>query len=349
MSKILVVGYFGYCTNQLDGQTVKTRDVYRLVREQVKGEVDYYDTEDFQYHKIGIPKLFWKMIRCNILFYLPAQNNLKIIFPIIFCLSIVFRFKIHYFVVGGWLKEFLVKKPIHRFMLKRIEGIHVETKRLENELKLYFHFLNVDNFPNFRFFEFNPKRFRVSSRKKNLVICFLSRVEQSKGLDTLVEISEYLHHAGLSKMVKIDFYGQKKDDYFDTHLSENPMFEYKGTIQPSEVMSTLRLYDVLIFPSHYEGEGCPGILVEALSVGLPIIASNWKYNNEFIIDGVNGFLCDTFDAKSYLKAIKTMLFDEHLRKQMSKHAYRMSEYYSAKYAKRKLQEYVVNSNVDDKK
>ena len=44
-----------------------------------------------------------------------------------------------------------------------------------------------------------------------------------------------------------------------------------------------------------------------------------------------------------------MLFDEHLRKQMSKHAYRMSEYYSAKYAKRKLQEYVVNSNVDDKK
>ena len=154
MSKILVVGYFGYCTNQLDGQTVKTRDVYRLVREQVKGKVDYYDTEDFQYHKIGIPELFCKMIRCSILFYLPAQNNLKIIFPIIFCLSTVFRFKIHYFVVGGWLKEFLVKKPIHRFMLKRIEGIHVETKRLENELKLYFHFRNVDNFPNFRFFEF---------------------------------------------------------------------------------------------------------------------------------------------------------------------------------------------------
>lgn len=77
MSKILVIGYFGYCTNQFDGQTVKTRNVYKLVKEQVKGEADYYDTENFQYRKSCIPKLFLKMIRCHILFYLLAQNNLK--------------------------------------------------------------------------------------------------------------------------------------------------------------------------------------------------------------------------------------------------------------------------------
>lgn len=121
------------------------------------------------------------------------------------------------------------------------------------------------------------------------------------------------------------------------------MFEYKGELQPSEVVLTLKQYDVLIFPSHYEGEGCPGILVEALSVGLPIIASNWKYNDEFIIDGVNGFLCDTFNAKSYLKAIEVILFDKHLRLQMSKHAYWMSEYYSVEYVKHRLQGYVGNS------
>lgn len=35
MMKILVLGYFGYQTNQLDGQTVKTRDLYRLAKEQL--------------------------------------------------------------------------------------------------------------------------------------------------------------------------------------------------------------------------------------------------------------------------------------------------------------------------
>lgn len=116
-----------------------------------------------------------------------------------------------------------------------------------------------------------------------------------------------------------------------------------NVLQPTEVMAKLRLYNVLIFPSHYEGEGCPGILIEALSVGLPVIASNWKYNKEFIIDGVNGFLCDTFDAKSYLNAIEKILFNDYLREQMSKNAYRMSKYYSAKYAKRKMQEYIDSS------
>ena len=63
MNKVLVLGYFGYNTNQLDGQTVKTRDVFRLVNEQTGGNVDYYDTEDFQYRKLSIFQMFWKAIR----------------------------------------------------------------------------------------------------------------------------------------------------------------------------------------------------------------------------------------------------------------------------------------------
>ena len=30
--KILVIGYFGYKSNQLDGQTIKTRNVYKLIK-----------------------------------------------------------------------------------------------------------------------------------------------------------------------------------------------------------------------------------------------------------------------------------------------------------------------------
>ena len=81
MSKVLVLGYFGYLTDQLDGQTVKTRDVYRLVEEQLgECKVDYFDTQEFQNNKMKIFTMFWKIMRCKTLFYLPAHNNLKVLF-----------------------------------------------------------------------------------------------------------------------------------------------------------------------------------------------------------------------------------------------------------------------------
>lgn len=514
MKKVLVIGNFGYKKNQLGGQHVKTRDVYRLVDEQTAGNIDYYDTEDFKFRKWSIFTMFWKVIRCHMLFYLPAHNSLKYIFPIIYVLSAIFRVRIHYFVVGGWLREFLMSLPMHRWMLRRVAGIHVETKRLKNELEEYFHYENVDIFPNFRFFEFEPKRFeseklrivfmaRVNKMKgldwifelaeaieaqhlqdhfsitfygpilkednnyfeenvlrfsfieykgvlepkdihetlskydvmllpthyyteglpgsvvdayisgipvivsewkhshefvengvsgfivpfengqkdlidkvlllekdRNLLhqlqanslqlrmvyappslekilsgggsslrICFVSRVEQSKGLDTLMKVAQRLSALQLENKVSIDFYGQKNDDFFDVNLTNIEMFSYNGVLQPNEVIATLQKYDALIFPTHYDGEGCPGILVEALSAALPIIASDWKYNSEFVTDGVNGFLCDTFDAEEYIKAIFA-LTDPVLRTKMSKQSYITSKDFDINTAREKVDLYL---------
>ena len=98
-TKVLVLGYLGYLTNQLDGQTVKTRDVYRLAKEQLNDcTVDYFDTQELKKNKLLVFKMFWKVMCCRTLFYLPAHNNLKVFFPVIFILSQLFRFRIHYFV-----------------------------------------------------------------------------------------------------------------------------------------------------------------------------------------------------------------------------------------------------------
>lgn len=171
-----------------------------------------------------------------------------------------------------------------------------------------------------------------------LKISYVSRVEESKGLDTLLEIARILQAEHVDKYVKIDFYGQKKDRFFDEHLADIAMFEYKGQLQPEEVIPTLHEYDALIFPSHYAGEGCPGILVEALSAGLPIIASDWKYNSEFVTNGLNGFLCETFNPKAYVDAI-IQLSNEPLRQRMSKNAYAKSEIFSANKARQLLKKY----------
>ena len=207
MKRILVLGYFGYLTNQLDGQTVKTRDVYRLAKEQSREySIDFFDTQDLKKNKLLAFRMFWKVIHCDTLFYLPAQNNLKVFFPVIFVFSCYFKFNIHYFVVGGWLREYLTKLPIHRFMLSRINGIHAETKRLKDELEEYYHFKNVDIFPNFRFFDYEPKH----SESKKLRIVFMARVMKQKGIDWIFKLAEHIATNKLQEKYSITFYGMER-------------------------------------------------------------------------------------------------------------------------------------------
>ena len=290
MKRILVLGYFGYLTNQLDGQTVKTRDVYRLAKEQ-SGDytVDYFDTQDLKKDKLLVFRMFWKVIHCDILFYLPAHNNLKVFFPIIFIFSRLFKFNIHYFVVGGWLREYLTKLPIHRSMLSRINGIHAETKRLKKELEDYYGFNNVDIFPNFRFFEFNPK----PSESEKLRIVFMARVIRQKGLDWVFNLADYISEHKLKDKYSITFYGPEIDEekeYFESNVAKYEFVKYMGTLQPSEIYETLSQYDVMLLPTHFYTEGLPGSIVDAYISGIPVIVTEWKHSHEFVEDGESGYI-----------------------------------------------------------
>lgn len=159
---------------------------------------------------------------------------------------------------------------------------------------------------------------------------------ESKGLDVLHRLHEEYCSKDQDINFTIDFYGQLTDDYFMTQLKGIPEFNYKGVLQPEEVINVLRTYDALIFPSHYEGEGCPGILVEALFAGLPIIASDWKYNGEFVENGVNGFLCNPFETKEYFEAINNLAKGSALRTAMKSEALRLSKKYTSANAEKIL-------------
>lgn len=297
--KVLVLGYFGYNSGQLDGQTVKTRDVYRLAKEQIRGNVDYYDTEDFQYSKQSIFTMFRKVIKCRTLFYLPAQNNLKYIFPVIYILSKIFRLKIHYFVIGGWLREFLMSLPAHRYMLRKIAGIHVETKRLKTDLEDCYGFKNVDLFPNFRFFDFEPRHY--DSDKLRLV--FMARINKMKGLDWIFELGDYITDNHIQNKFSLTFYGPINEEdrqYFEKSISQYAFMEYKGELQPSEIHKTLSKYDVMLLPTHYYTEGLPGSVVDAYLSGIPVIVTEWKHSQEFVEDGVCGYIIPFEDGQKQL-------------------------------------------------
>ena len=151
-SDLFVFGYFGYVSNQLDGQTVKTRMIHRLLEENTGKKISYYDTELLKKNKLSLMVSLFRIIRAKHIIYLPAQNNLRNFFPILYFLSRIFNFKIHYFVVGGWLTQFVVENKRIGRKLKNIAGIYVETRKMQEQLVKASFFANVIWFPNFRFF-----------------------------------------------------------------------------------------------------------------------------------------------------------------------------------------------------
>lgn len=288
-NKILILGYLGYRTNQLDGQTIKTRDLYQLVAEKFEN-THFFDTQDFRYSKLSVFKMFWNIICCQELVYLPAHNNLKFIFPVVYILSVVFKVKIHYFVVGGWLCEFIESLPIHRQMLKRIQGIYCETNQLKNNLINKYQFKNVDVFTNFRFVDFKPQNHHKSG---HLSIVFMARINKNKGLDWIFDLGNKLIENGLEYAVTIDFYGPILDGdrlYFEQNIDIFSFMKYRGVLQPKDIYTTLEKYDVMLLPTHYYTEGLPGSVVDAYFSGVPVIVTDWKHAREFVMDGQSGYI-----------------------------------------------------------
>lgn len=91
--KVLVVGNYGYYSNELDGQTVKSRNIYEMLHRNTN-DVSYFDTDSFKISKLNIFKLFKAVIFSKNIVIIPAGNFLKNIFPFIFLISKMLRMNI---------------------------------------------------------------------------------------------------------------------------------------------------------------------------------------------------------------------------------------------------------------
>lgn len=325
--KILILGYFGYITNQIDGQTVKTRDVYTLLKQNCKEDVEFFDTESFKKSKFNLFKMFFRIFRADILFYLPAHNNLKYLFPLIFLLSKFSNTKINYLVVGGWLSNFLKNKPIHKYMLRKINGIYVETNSLLLGLKSC-GFKNLNKLYNFRVVDF-PKIYHSNFSEGNVKLVFMARVQPMKGVDILFEIDKRLTTHGI-KNVSIDIYGHVLKSYEQVFFNklENSNINYRGVLEPDDIYDTLQAYDIMLFPTKYYTEGFPGTILDAYISGIPVVVTKWLNAEEFVSDGETGLIVEFGNDEVFVEKVLNLIKQPHKINEFKKNTLLRREEYN---------------------
>lgn len=79
---------------------------------------------------------------------------------------------------------------------------------------------------------------------------------------------------------------------------------------------------VLVLPSRWEGH--PIALIEAMHLGLPVVASAVSGSNEIVADGETGYLVPAQDAGAYALALARLLEDGQARQAMERNARRRS-------------------------
>jgi len=137
---------------------------------------------------------------------------------------------------------------------------------------------------------------------------FLGLVKEEKGIEViLTSVSE------CAKGVSVDLFGPLEGAYTADDINRRGcgIVRYRGVLTPAQVYTELFGYDALVLPTFYEGEGYPGVIIEAYSHGIPVISTRWRSIPE-IVAGDTGILISTHSPGELAAAMNKMHGDPEL-------------------------------------
>lgn len=143
------------------------------------------------------------------------------------------------------------------------------------------------------------------------LLLFVGRLSQQKGVDILLHAMDILHQKQSDIQLWIVGEGEQRSELEQLcrslGLEGYVSFLGKRT-DPADLM---RVANLFVLPSRWEG--LPTVLMEAMLVGTPIVATNVSGSRDLIQSGRNGWLVRPDDPKSLAQGINSALESEDLR------------------------------------
>ena len=289
----------------VDGQTVKTRTLYRyLVRRFGASSVRAVDTRDYR-RETGrvVRELIRCLHECDDVVVLLSSGGRRALFPILRLASAALGVRVYHDLIGGSLADDVEADASGRLVrhLNSFEVNWVETRALADRLRAL-GVRNASHLPNFKDVDDVDVDPRVPPGPPYR-LCALSRVTPEKGIDNAVRAVAAINGDG-PPVVTLDVFGPIEPSYeerFRRLVDSVPHVRYAGRVPPERAAAAVSGHFALIFPTEWIGEGVPGTIIDAMHAGLPVVASRWPYYCEMLQDGVTGLSYD-FDRPELLEA-----------------------------------------------
>ena len=135
-----------------------------------------------------------------------------------------------------------------------------------------------------------------------LRIIGVGRILKQKNIPMLIEAVKNIRESG--KNVRVDWYGEKFDTYDECMrlINQNSLEGFFEFHEPSKnIIDKYRESDLFVLPSIYEG--FPNVLCEAMSCGIPVIATDVCDNGRIVRHEENGYLVPSGDTNGLVQRL----------------------------------------------
>lgn len=150
------------------------------------------------------------------------------------------------------------------------------------------------------------------SRSASLNVVCVGSLTPQKGQALLVRAMSSLPYLSVAILGEGPL--RKELERLADELGVRERLDLPGRLPQPQIASRLRESDVYIHPS--VTEATPRAVLEAMAVGLPVIATNVGYVSDLVVEGESGLLFSPGDLPGLLAAIVALGDDEALRRRM---------------------------------
>jgi len=213
----------------------------------------------------------------------------------------------------------LVSYPLEQKLISSSDMITTVSKSVANELQNY----NLDSDKIKILHNGVDKDFFYPAEKKHdekKQILYVGRMDREKGLFDLVESAKQIckKHSDVYFTLVGSGRDLNKLKNMVKKLGLEDRFIFTGQLDRNRLVEIYQDTDLFVFPSYHEG--LPTAILEAMSCGLAIVATDVRGNKDLVNDGINGVLIPPRSPVKIAGAITVLLEDEELQKKLGKNA-----------------------------
>jgi glycosyltransferase involved in cell wall biosynthesis len=206
-----------------------------------------------------------------------------------------------------WAKENVYDRTLGYFTVKLADKLFSVSKNDISIIRKKFGVKEVTWMPN----GVDTKIFiPVKDRSNQPVVTYVGKLEKWKGIDTLIKSFEIIHQ----QVKNVRFIIAGTGSLEGTLRESNLPIEFLGAVPYEKMPAVYQQSSAVLLPSYMEGFPCTG--VEAISCGVPVVASDVGDVKEIVIDRETGALAKPGDFKKIADSTIEILKDEGLRRKL---------------------------------
>ena len=300
--RVIFIGGVGSPNEYVGGELTKNKNMLSAIKASGRKAcvIDTHDARRKLWRLIPIPFVLLLHPKTNVI----LSTHIGNVYWLIRWFSMInTKRRVTFIGTGGAFSRWILEGKYNAKYFRCLHKIVVQGQKMKEELAQVG--LNQSYLlPNSKMIDYMPELALIKKDKSKTRFVFMSRMQEEKGIELILECARRLNDEGYQNQFSLDYYGLFEDRNYKVQfldrLSSVPNASFNGVLnlRTTAGYDELASYDIMLFPSWWRGEGFPGIIIDALISGLPIIISDWNFNADYVVEGETGFLINTNDAEA---------------------------------------------------